>query len=148
MPPTARVDPYGAFNFQVKIDGVVTAAFLECSGLSTETDVIEYREGTDPLNSVRKLPGLTHYSPIVLTRGVTTSSELWKWRKNIIAGNVDRRNVSIILLGDDHTEVLRWDLTSAWPSKWVGPALNAKGSQVAIEALEIVYEELNWPEGK
>ena len=45
MPATAaRNDPYAAFNFRVEIDGITVAGFSECSGLTTETDHIEYRD--------------------------------------------------------------------------------------------------------
>jgi hypothetical protein len=37
--------PCGSFNFLIEISGVGTAGFAGCSGLSSETDVIEYREG-------------------------------------------------------------------------------------------------------
>ena len=51
-----RDDPFAAFNFLVEIDGVTTAGFSECSGLTMETDPIEYRTGVEDI-TVRKLPG-------------------------------------------------------------------------------------------
>ena len=45
-----RNDPYAGFNFLVEIDGITRAAFSECSGLSTDTDPIEYREGSEDIN--------------------------------------------------------------------------------------------------
>lgn len=60
MANTSTNDPYRAFNFLVEMDGLTAAGFSECSGLSTETDVIEYREGGDR-GGVRKLPGLAKY---------------------------------------------------------------------------------------
>lgn len=75
MANASRNDPYRTFNFLVEIDGVTAAGFSECSGLSTETEVIEYREGSDR-GGVRKLSGLTKYSNIVLKRGITASRDL------------------------------------------------------------------------
>ena len=137
-----RNDPYKSFNFIVEIDGLATAGFTECSGLSTETTVIEYREGSDK-DVVRKLPGLNKFSNITLKRGLTANRDLWNWRKTIIEGTIDRRNVAIILLADDRTEVARFTLSQAWPCKWVGPALNAKGNDIAIEELELAHEGLD-----
>src|SRR5438270_9847600 len=142
MPPLKRKDPYKAFNFRVEINGVVSAGFMECSGLSTETDIIEYREGGDPA-PVRKLPGLHKVSNITLKRGMTDNRDLWNWRKTILDGNIDRRNGAIIILADDRTELARIEFVSGWPSKWEGPYFNAKSSQVAIETLEIAHEGLN-----
>ena len=57
MATADRADPYSAFNFRVEIDGITVAGFSECSGLTTETDHIEYRTGAEDI-TVRKLPGL------------------------------------------------------------------------------------------
>ena len=142
MAPPQRNDPYKAFNFVVEIDGIARAAFSEASGLESETAVIEYRAGTEHV--VRKLPGLTKFANITLRRGITQDRELWDWRQNIVDGNPDRRNGSIILLDDQRAEVVRWNFHSGWPCKWEGPALNAKTNEVAIETLEIAHEGLEW----
>ena len=63
-------DPYRSFNFLVEIDAVTVAAFSEVSGLTAETEVIEYRTG-GMLGGVRKLAGLTKYTNITLKRGTT-----------------------------------------------------------------------------
>ena len=68
MPETgSRNDPYSAFNFLVEIDNVTVAGFSEVSGLTTETDAIDYRNGDEDI-IVRKLPGLkkvTKAQPII-----------------------------------------------------------------------------------
>lgn len=141
MAKAARKDPYGAFNFLVEIEGTVVAGFAEVTGLETRTDVIEYREGSEGL-MVRKLPGLNKYPNITLKRGVSENRQLWVWRENIMKGQDDRRSVSIILLDRARTEVLRWNLSEAWPCKWAGPSLSARSSETAIETLELAYESL------
>ena len=58
-------------------------------------------------------------------------------------GNVQRRNVSIVLLdsqGDN--EVMRWNLVDAWPSEWQGAALNASEKALAIETLTLMFDRL------
>lgn len=142
MPETgSRNDPYAAFNFVVKIDGVTQAGFSECSGLSTESDVIEYRTGAEAA-TVRKLPGLDKYSNIVLKRGYTNSKELWQWRKQTIDGKTQRRSGSIVLQDEGRKTALTWNFTQGWARKWDGPTFNAKTNEVAIEVLEIVHEGL------
>ena len=136
-----RNDPYSRFNFLLEIDGVVRAGFSEVSGLSTETDVIDYREGNEPA-TVRKLPGLTRYSNITLKRGVTNDKSLWQWRKAVIDGKVQRSSGSVILLDESRQPVLVWNFREGWPCKWEGPSLNAKTSDVAIETIEIAHEGL------
>jgi phage tail-like protein len=139
--PPQRDDPYKAFNFLVEIEGITHAAFSEVAGLESETAVIEYRLGGEP-NTVLKLPGLTKYANIVLRLGIIKDAELWNWQKTVIQGKVDRRNGSIILLDDQGNEVVRWNFFNGWISKWTGPALNAKGNEVAIETIEIAHEGL------
>jgi len=142
MAPSQRDDPYKAFNFLVEIDGISIAAFCEVSGLTSETDVIEYRNGSDKLNTVRKLPGLTKYANIVLKHGITQDNQLWNWRKAIEQGTADRRNGSIVLLDDERNPVRRWHFSNGWVAKFDGPDLNAKANDVAIETIEIAHEGL------
>jgi phage tail-like protein len=137
----SRDDPYKGFNFRVEIDGISLAAFSEVGCLESETAVIEYRVGGEP-NTVRKLPGLTKYANIVLRRGITQDAELWSWRTNIIDGRADRRNGAIVLLDDEGNEVVRWNFFQGWICKWEGPALNARGNEVAIETIAIAHEGL------
>ncbi|HEX9454398.1 MAG TPA: phage tail protein [Candidatus Binatia bacterium] len=141
MAGSVRNDPYKVFNFIVEIDGIAAAGFSECSGLSTATDIIEYREGNER-GGARKLPGLTKFANIVLKRGLTRSLDLWNWRKTVINGAVERKSGAIVLLADDHTPAGRFRFHAGWPAKWEGPALNAKSSEVAIETLEIAHEGL------
>jgi phage tail-like protein len=147
MADGTRNDPYGQFNFQIEIDGVVKGGFSEVSGLTTDTNVIEYREGNevaDGQSTTRKLPGLMKYNNIVLKRGWTKDQSLWTWRLKVIQGNTSqaRASGSIILLDEARKPALRWNFRLGWPSKWEGPALNGKTSEVAIESMEIVHEGL------
>jgi phage tail-like protein len=141
----SRNDPFASFNFLVEIDGVTVAGFSECSGLTTETDPIEYRNGNEEI-TVRKLPGLRKFSNITLKRGYTASKELWEWRKLVMEGKTTsekaRKSGSIVLLNEARTEALRWNFREGWPRKWEGPTMNAKNNEVAIETLEICVESI------
>ena len=134
-----RKDPFGNFNFLVEIDGITRAAFHEVSGFDSTIDVIEHREGGDNLTP-RKLPGMTKHSNIVLKWGVTDDAELYRWHRDAVRGNVQRKNGSIVLLDRRGQEVKRWNFFNAWPSKWDGPDFNAEGNDVAIETLELTHE--------
>lgn len=140
-----RRDPFRSFNFAVELDGITRMGFRECSGLDASQDPIEYREGTEGLTA-RKLPGLNKYSNITLKWGMTDDAEMWEWRKKAMAGKIERKNGSIVLLDDTGTEKLRWNFREAWPIKWTGPSFNATGNEVAIETLEIAHEGLELQE--
>jgi phage tail-like protein len=136
----ARVDPHRNFNFLVELDGIAQASFTECSGLEATTEVIETREGGDNV-TVHKLPGKTTYADISLKWGLTDSDELWKWRLSVIEGTFLRKNGSIVLFDlTNKKEVVRWNFVNAWPSKWDGPSLSAKGNDIAIETLVLAHE--------
>jgi phage tail-like protein len=138
-PTENRKDPYKKFNFLVQIEGIAEAGFMECTGLETETEVIEYREGGDA-NVVRLLPGLTIQTPLVLSRGVTDSKSLYNWRKSVVDGLPSRKDGSVILLDDKRKEIARWKFVQGWPSRMSGPDLDAMDSDVAIEEIEISHE--------
>ena len=143
MPETGRrEDPYRAFNFLIEIDRVPIAGFSEVGGLTTDSDPIEYREGADRPLTVRKLTGLRKFANISLKRGYTTSRVLWIWRRNILDGIPDRRNGAIVLLDEQRQRVVEWRFENGWLSKYDGPALQARQSEVAIETAEICHEGL------
>ncbi len=142
MASDKRNDPFRTFNFEVQIDGTPVGSFSEVGGLTAEGDPVEYREGTDRDNTVRKLTGLRKYANIMLMRGYVRDNTFWTWYANIANGIDDRRNGSIVLMNETHQPVLRWNFENAWLNKIEGPAMNAKGNDVAIEAIELIHEGL------
>jgi len=137
---TANIsDPYSNFNFLVELDGITRAAFHECSGFDSTIDIIEHREGGEN-TTLRKLPGITKYSNIVLKRGLTDDRQLYDWHRKAVKGQLERKNGSIVLLDRAGQETARWNFIRAWPSKWDGPDLTAEGNDVAIETLELAHE--------
>jgi phage tail-like protein len=137
---SAIKDPYAGFRFTVEIDGLATTGFCEVSGLSSEVDVITYREAGD--FAVRKIPGVHKVGDIVLKRGITGSCELQLWHQSIAAGNFDKRNGAVTLRDGAGNAVARWKFRGAFPRKWEGPSLDAHGVEVAIETLTLACEGL------
>jgi phage tail-like protein len=142
MANSVRIDPRRGFNFRVEIDNTAVASFRECTGLSTTIDSVDYREGTDQPNSVRKLTALSKSANVGLKRGVTDNEDLWNWYKNILNGVQDRRNGAIVLQDEQHNDVMRWNFENGWICKYEGPTLNAASNDVAIESIEICHERL------
>lgn len=129
-----------AYSFRVEIEGLDVGSFRSVSGLSIETEVVEYREGGS--NVIRKLPGAMKYPNIVLKRGFTGDTTLWDWYNSFTSGNPARVNGSIIMLGPDLTEVARWEFHNGFPVKVEGPILGASPNEVLIETIEIAHEGL------
>ncbi len=139
--PNRRAHDYQTdHNWQLEIEGVTQGAFAEVSGLDSETEIIEYQDGDDII--LRKRPGRTKYSNITLKRGYINNTELWDWRKAVMDGKIERKSGSVILAGDDGSEMMRYNFFEAWPAKWKGFALNGKGNTALTEEIEMVIERL------
>ncbi|MDF2867644.1 MAG: phage tail protein [Gammaproteobacteria bacterium] len=145
MAAIQRIDPYRNFKFRIEIDGIQTVAFSEASIPSSTTEVVKYREGTDP-NFSRKLGGLVDYGSVSLRKGLTDSLELYNWRKLVEdkgPGAIGaRKNISLILLNEEGEDSARWDLFNAWPSKYEASGFNASSNDVMIETFEVVIENM------
>ena len=145
---TLRNDPYGRFVFQVDFGaadpGGVDGGFEEVGPIAAGIDVIEYRAGNDKVNTVRKLPGLHRVHDVTFKRGVIGSTTLFMWFRAGMLGQADRRDVTIRLLNEDHTDVVfTWRLLRAWPVKYVVRSLSATSSDVAIEELVLTCEGID-----
>jgi phage tail-like protein len=135
-------DPYRSYNFKLDVGNGVEGHFTECSGLAVKVQTISYREAGLGL-TVHKVPGPVEYADVTLRYGLTSSPALWEWFLKTLQGHVERRNISIAILGDDGaTPVVQWNLIQAWPSAWRGAPLNAMGREIAIESVTLTFESL------
>ncbi|QRN93096.1 phage tail protein [Archangium violaceum] len=143
----ARKTPYGAFNFVISFAGEDTAfgGFSDVSGLTTEFTMAEYREGSDQVNHVRKVPGIFKTGDVTLKRGVVASAVIWEWIRDVRSRGVEGRKefVLITLQDETHTAVQSWKLLNVTPMKYTGPTLAAKGGgDVAMEELVLSAEDI------
>jgi phage tail-like protein len=139
----ARNDPYRAFNYKVDFGDETSAGFSEVSGLTADGDHVDYREGADKANNVRRLVGLRKFANLQFKRGYTRNDKLWKWYENIANGKNDRRDVIITLMDEEHAEVMRWKVVAAWINKIEGPSLKAAGNDIALESVELCHEGIS-----
>jgi phage tail-like protein len=134
--------PLVKFHFQVEWGGT-KIGFTEVSGLDVETEVVEYREGASKEYSKVKMPGMQKYSNLTLKRGTFKSdNEYFAWWNTVKLNTIERRDITISLLNEEHEPVVTWKVKNAWPSKIQSTDLKADGNEVAIESMEIVHEGL------
>ena len=134
--------PLPVFHFRVNWGGT-QIGFSEVSGLSIEVQAIEYRDGASPQYSVVKMPGIPKYSNITLKRGVVAAdNEFYTWLNTTKLNTVERRDLTISLLNEEHDPVMTWKVNNAFPVKVEGPGLKSTGNEVAIETLELAHEGL------
>lgn len=134
--------PLPAYHFIVEWGGT-RIGFIEVSGLEITNDVIEHHDGSDPGQVTRKMPGLRKYSNITLKRGIVKGdNDFFNWMNTQSLNEVERRDIVIKLLDQDHQPILIWKVINAFPVKLSGPVLNGAASNVAIEELELAHEGL------
>jgi phage tail-like protein len=145
-----RDNPYGAFNFLVKLgdeggEAQIVGGFSDVSGLGNEIKYSEYRNGNDADNHVRKVPNINSTDDVTLKRGVIGDLRLFSWLKAQREGDRDPRTVTITLMDEGRRDVCSWVLRNAQPKKWVGPTLAGKGGgEVAMEELHLVAEQIDF----
>lgn len=127
-------------EFQFHVDWAGTQlTFSEITGLDFATEVIEYREGTEPDHG--KPPGLTRYSDITMKRGTLRGhSELDQWWNTFLNDRESRSDITISLHNEANEPVVVWQIKNAWPKKIQATDLKADANEVAIESMEVAHE--------
>ena len=144
-----RQEAFGAYYFAVEIDGVQSAYFRSCSGLKSESEIVEVAEGG--LNTTtHKLIGRTKFPNIVLKQGFS-NADLWKRRAAYLDDNgtaLKRFNGTIIQFGPGGRKAAKWRFEKGWVCKWEGPDFDASKNEVSIESIEIAHENLVYAGGE
>lgn len=134
--------PLIKFHFQVEWGGT-KIGFTEVSGLDVENEVIEYRHGASPEFTTTKMPGMQKFSNITLKRGsFNDDNEFYEWLNTVNLNQIERRDIVISLLNEEHEPTVVWKIKNAWPVKVESTDLNADSNEVAIETLELAHEGL------
>jgi phage tail-like protein len=127
-------------------------SFQECSGLELEADVRESLEGGRNDGVIRRV-GRVKLQPLVLKRGMfarsagqRVDSALWEWLQDMVLGEKPARRVNgtvqVYASRGQEPPLAIWQFVRGLPSKIIGPALNARSGEIAIEELHIVHEGL------
>jgi phage tail-like protein len=138
-------DPVRANSFMLDVQKVGKAYFREASGFGSHNEVIENWLQSDKGVTVRTVqPGNMKWDTINLKRGITSDQALWKWRKQVIDGQVvaARSDGTITGFDDKGDPKIQYSFTNGWPSKWSASGMNAGGNDVVMEEIEIAHEGL------
>jgi phage tail-like protein len=138
-----REDPLVGCQFSLEIQGVIKGYFTEVSGLGSEHEIVEHKVVDESGHDmVMKVPGRLKWSDITLKRGITSSMDVWDWRKQVEDGDVQgaRKNGSVVMYDQSFSQIARWNFSNAWPSKVSGPSLNAQNNEFGIEEMVVVHE--------
>jgi phage tail-like protein len=138
-----------SMRFRVSVDGINLGSWATCAGLSVEFKNRRVNEGGNYEYSVI-LPERVEYRAVTLRRAMSPqeSAIVQRWLTGVVSGwyNADSprdygpRTAEIELFDAAGAVVATWTLRNVFPSKWSGPDLDATGSRIAVEALELVHE--------
>jgi phage tail-like protein len=134
------------FLFSVEIDGSDVSWFESCSAIEAEVAVIEQHEGGS-IVVANQSPGKMKTTPVTLKIGATDNNDLYDWWMLVIdaesnSGAVDdqyKKNVAIVQRDRDGSELKRYTLFNAWPSKFVAAEYDAKADENVIQEITLVY---------
>jgi phage tail-like protein len=138
-----------AMRFKVVVDDIDLGGWATCKGLQVNFTNLLVNEGAN-YEYQTILPDRVTYPPIVLTRAMTRqdSAAVQSWLATVVTQwynstspmDYSARTARITLLDSAGQEVSSWSLRSIYPRRWTGPELNAKGTEVATEVLELIHE--------
>lgn len=144
----------------------ILGAFSDITGLEATMEHKVVNQGGDNYGS-RMLAGRVSFSTVTLKRGIARSQSLWRWwsmfagadtrndakpipanRCDILIGLINPRGIPTEGADDSDTPPERraaigWRLENAMPVKFRVGDLSAKGSEVAVEELQLVHEGLH-----
>lgn len=143
----AETYPLVKFHFSVDWAGT-NIGFTEVSGLDVETELIEYRQGASPEYSKIKMPGMQKYSNITLKRGTfKNDNEYYQWWNTVKLNTIERRDITIKMLNEEHEPVIVWKVKNAFPLKVQSTDLKGDANETAIESMELAHEGLTIQNG-
>jgi phage tail-like protein len=153
----------GSSNNYNAADGSSTGfigGFTNISGLSINTQAIQYREGGYN-TTVHQIPGMTTFTPVAFQRGVLYGNDqAITWMRGLFgAAQGDglalgtkgfRCNVDIFVLqhpnanpNDKNISRMGFRLNNAWISTLSYSDLNSGDNQILFESMQLVHEGLS-----
>ena len=156
---------YQTVNFHFKVNFNLSAGdsdgadvrFQSVTGLDATLDTETIKEGGEN-QFEHVIPVRKKYGPLILKRGMLKLADskvtewLIDWFKELLGvpkqgsdastGPLPIPTVNILLLGEDHLEIMSWAITNVWPRSWKVGELNAERGEVLIETLELNYNTL------
>lgn len=147
MPLVGNVSRFAhKYRYHLEIGDFMRVAFTTCSELSAEVAKIEHWEGGRLIPY--KEPGRTTFADITLTRGVTFDRESYDWFVEVInvvadTGRISpdfKRDLDIVQLDRDGSEMERYTIEGAWPTKFVAGDWDNGADEVRIEQLVLTFD--------
>lgn len=143
--------PIPVYNYRVDIAGE-TLSFKEVEGLNILFETITYK-GT-PTEEKRGpdmffMPGQPTPFEVIMKRGFSKSGTikyLYDWLQTIKLNQTDKRDITISLCDEEGAPIMIWTLINAFPVELIAPHFNTENSEIAIEALRLMGDDVQFEE--
>lgn len=142
MSDGAAVYQGAKFRFIVEHEGLWAGGFTEVSWFDAAIDPIEYRAGNMATKIPQKVARLRTPGKVTLKKGIISGQILHGWLTAGLTAAAERKTVTITLLDEAQVPVMSWQVINAWPIKYTTPDFNTASNEIAIESLELAYEEM------
>lgn len=136
-------------RFRVVVDDIDLGGWAICTGLEVGFTTFPVKEGGN-YEYLPILPDRVTYGAVTLRRAMTSqdSGRVQQWLSSVVSGwynalsptDYGPRTARITLLDAQGGDVVSWSLRGVYPQRWMGPDLNAKGNEVAMETLVLAHE--------
>ncbi len=137
-----------ASRFVIQVHGI-NVAFSELSGINSEVEPVEYI-ASDPTGKIihTKQFGKTKPPKITLKRALDTDHTIWAWHQLVLNGDTTAPTQCSLQLQDASGKaLLTYILDNAWPSKLDISGLKAGSTEVVMETVEIVCDQIMMDSG-
>lgn len=132
--------PLSKFHFLVDWGGT-RIGFTDVTGLEVSTQKIEYRDGAMPQYAKVSMPGMQTYGDLTFKRGMFQGdNEFYAWWNTVQLNTIERRDITVSLLNQDHEPVVIWKVNNAFPLKVTSTELSASSNDPALETLVVAHE--------
>lgn len=137
------------FAFLVEIEEIGYSGFKSCSELAAELAVIEQYEGG--ALTPDKSPGRVTVDDLTLERGATQDNDIYRWWLDVVDISANsglptpelKREVEIVQLERNRTVLARWQITGAWPRRFVAGSWDNDADENVIESMILAIDSFD-----
>lgn len=142
MATAGRHDQGLATRIVVELDGVVVPGVNGVDDLGLRRDAVEFRDGADPDDAVRRLPGRERGGDLRLTRALTTdlTFEAWARGPGPLGTPVATRDLRVRFLDRQGDPVRRYRVVGAWARGLEVTGSTVPGARGLLEVLTVSYD--------
>lgn len=146
------VYPVAKFHFEVSWENAANGSIIcsEVSGLNSNIEVIEYRDGKSEFFYPTKRPGQQTVGDVVLGKAIfEDDTDYLEWHEKVAVEREEYRDTVTIVLKNELAEaVITWELQNAWVSQLEMPDMDSSANEVAVEKITVVCENITVTAGE